>query len=75
MTAADRPEHREREQGADIRASFACERAGDNLRGGDQYTDPGEDTEEAYERCQRKEQGCACAVGGERKYEEMYVGV
>ena len=34
---------------ADIRASFTCERPGDNLRGGDQYADPYEDEEEAYE--------------------------
>ncbi|MDP3104888.1 MAG: hypothetical protein Q8M95_09825 [Candidatus Methanoperedens sp.] len=27
MTAADSPEHREREQGADIRASFTCGQA------------------------------------------------
>ena len=56
--------HRERRQGADIRASFSCERPGDNLRGGDQYADPGEDKEEAHERCKGKEQGCACDLDG-----------
>ncbi len=57
-------DYREREQVADIRVTFPCERSGDNLSGGDQYTDPCEDTEEAYERCQGEKQGCACAVGG-----------
>ncbi len=62
--AADSPEHREREQGADIRASLTCEGSGDNLRCGDQYADAGEDKEEAHERCQGEEQGRACNVGG-----------
>ncbi len=36
----------------------------DNLRGGDQHADVGEDQEETDERCEGEEQGCACAVGG-----------
>ena len=52
---------------ADIRASFTCERSGDYLRGGDQYADVSEDQEEAHERCEGEEQGCACDVGGAEK--------
>ena len=70
--AADSPEHREREQGADIRASFTCEGAGDNLRGGDQYADVSEDKEEADERCQGRSKDAPLLWAAQRKYEERH---
>ncbi len=65
-----RPEYREREQGADIRATFACERSGDNLVGCNQYADPGEDKEEAYERCQGRSKDAPAMWAAQRGYEK-----